>query len=57
MVVVAMQFRVYHRRPVCTPASTQMGAALAKREMEQVYRLEVPLLVDVGIGDNWRDAK
>jgi DNA polymerase I-like protein with 3'-5' exonuclease and polymerase domains len=25
--------------------------------MEQVYRLEVPLLVDVGIGDNWRDAK
>ena len=32
-------------------------AALAKREMEQVYRLEVPLLVDVGIGDNWRDAK
>jgi DNA polymerase-1 len=32
-------------------------AALAKREMEQVYRLEVPLLVDVGVGDNWRDAK
>ncbi len=32
-------------------------AALAKREMEQVYPLEVPLLVDVGIGDNWRDAK
>ena len=32
-------------------------AALAKREMEQVSRLEVPLLVDVGIGDNWRDAK
>jgi len=32
-------------------------AALAKREMEQVHRLEVPLLVDVGIGDNWRDAK
>jgi DNA polymerase-1 len=32
-------------------------AALAKREMEQVYKLEVPLLVDVGIGDNWRDAK
>jgi DNA polymerase-1 len=32
-------------------------AALAKREMGQVYPLEVPLLVDVGIGDNWRDAK
>jgi DNA polymerase-1 len=32
-------------------------AALAKREMERVGQLEVPLLVDVGIGDNWRDAK
>jgi DNA polymerase-1 len=32
-------------------------AAMVKREMELVYRLEVPLLVDVGVGDNWRDAK
>jgi DNA polymerase-1 len=32
-------------------------AAMVKREMERVYRLEVPLLVDVGVGDNWRDAK
>jgi DNA polymerase I len=32
-------------------------SAMVKREMEQVYRLEVPLLVDVGVGDNWRDAK
>jgi DNA polymerase I-like protein with 3'-5' exonuclease and polymerase domains len=30
---------------------------LAKRELEQVERLEVPLLVEVGIGKNWRDAK
>jgi DNA polymerase I-like protein with 3'-5' exonuclease and polymerase domains len=30
---------------------------MVKREMERVYRLEVPLLVDVGVGDNWRDAK
>jgi DNA polymerase-1 len=30
---------------------------LVKREMENVYRLEVPLLVEVGIGSNWRDAK
>jgi DNA polymerase-1 len=32
-------------------------AAMVKGEMERVYRLEVPLLVDVGVGDNWRDAK
>jgi DNA polymerase-1 len=30
---------------------------LVKHEMENVYRLEVPLLVDMGAGDNWRDAK
>jgi DNA polymerase I len=28
-----------------------------KKEMESVYRLEVPLVVDVGAGANWRDAK
>jgi DNA polymerase-1 len=32
-------------------------AALVKGAMEQVYHLDVPLLVDVGIGENWRDAK
>jgi DNA polymerase I len=30
---------------------------LVKRDMEQVRPLEIPLSVDVGIGDNWRDAK
>ncbi len=30
---------------------------LVKREMEQAYPLAVPLLVDVGCGANWRDAK
>jgi DNA polymerase-1 len=30
---------------------------LVKHEMEQVYPLEVPLLVEVGVGPNWRDAK
>jgi DNA polymerase-1 len=28
-----------------------------KKEMESVYALEVPLVVDVGAGSNWRDAK
>ena len=30
---------------------------MVKLEMESVRKLEVPLLVDVGVGDNWRDAK
>ena len=30
---------------------------MVKSEMERVYPLAVPLLVDIGIGDNWRDAK
>jgi DNA polymerase I-like protein with 3'-5' exonuclease and polymerase domains len=30
---------------------------MVKHEMENVHRLEVPLVVDIGVGDNWRDAK
>jgi DNA polymerase-1 len=30
---------------------------LVKREMESAFRLDVPLLVEVGAGENWRDAK
>lgn len=30
---------------------------LVKREMEGVAQLHVPLVVDVGVGPNWRDAK
>jgi DNA polymerase-1 len=30
---------------------------MVKQEMENVRQLEVPLVVDVGVGDNWRDAK
>jgi DNA polymerase-1 len=32
-----------------------VGAAL-KKEMESVYKLDVPLEVDIGIGSNWADA-
>jgi DNA polymerase I-like protein with 3'-5' exonuclease and polymerase domains len=34
-----------------------MVRAMVKSEMETVERLIVPLVVDVGVGDNWRDAK
>jgi DNA polymerase I-like protein with 3'-5' exonuclease and polymerase domains len=30
---------------------------MVKSEMENVRKLDVPMLVDVGVGDNWRDAK
>ncbi len=30
---------------------------LVKAEMENVYELSVPLVVDIGVGPNWRDAK
>ena len=34
-----------------------VAAALVRERMEQVVTLDVPLTVDVGIADNWRDAK
>ena len=39
------------------PDETQKLAAMVKQEMEQVYPLEVPLVADLGVGENWRDAK
>jgi DNA polymerase-1 len=39
------------------PEDAERIADAVKSAMEQVYRLGVPLLVDVGIGENWRDAK
>jgi DNA polymerase-1 len=30
---------------------------MTKREMECVMQLDVPLLVETGVGENWRDAK
>ncbi len=39
------------------PDELERLRALVKREMEQVYRLEVPLVVEIGVGPNWRDAK
>ena len=33
------------------------AAALVRERMEHVVSLAAPLTVDVGIGENWRDAK
>jgi DNA polymerase-1 len=39
------------------PEEVDEVRSMVKHEMESVRKLEVPLLVDVGVGDNWRDAK
>jgi DNA polymerase-1 len=39
------------------PEEVETVRAMVKSEMETVERLAVPLVVDVGVGDNWRDAK
>lgn len=38
-------------------AEVDAVAALVKEHMEGAASLKVPLVVDVGIGDNWLDAK
>jgi DNA polymerase-1 len=41
----------------CPPEEIEGVSALVKRHMEGACELKVPLLVDIGVGDNWRDAK
>jgi DNA polymerase-1 len=41
----------------CPPEEVEAVSKLVKREMEGACQLKVPLVVDVGIGSNWRDAK
>jgi DNA polymerase-1 len=41
----------------CPPEEVDAVSKLVKREMEGACDLQVPLLVDLGVGDNWRDAK
>jgi DNA polymerase I len=41
----------------CPPEEIEALRTLVKGEMEGVCELAVPLLVDVGVGANWRDAK
>ena len=41
----------------CPPEEVEAVSTLVKHEMEKVCELQVPLVADVGVGDNWRDAK
>ncbi len=41
----------------CPPDEIGTVTRLVQREMEGACQLKVPLLVDIGVGDNWRDAK
>ncbi|HEX7123616.1 MAG TPA: DNA polymerase I [Gemmatimonadaceae bacterium] len=40
-----------------SPTETERVEALVRREMEGVASLSVPLVVEIGIGPNWLDAK
>jgi DNA polymerase-1 len=50
--------QVHDELLVETPAAEAVHVAeVLKREMEGAVSLDVPLIVDVGIADNWMDAK
>jgi DNA polymerase-1 len=38
-------------------AEVERVVEILKTEMEAAVQLDVPLVVDVGVGDNWMDAK
>jgi len=40
----------------CPDNQTQTLAQLAKYEMEHVFKLKVPLIVDISIGKNWGEC-
>jgi DNA polymerase-1 len=41
----------------CPPEEVDEVSRMVRREMESVCELKAPLVVDIGVGDNWRDAK
>ena len=50
--------QVHDELLVETPAAeSEQVAQILKREMEGAVQLDVPLVVDVGVADNWMDAK
>ena len=50
--------QVHDELLVESPANeSERVAEILKREMESAVQLDVPLVVDVGLADNWMDAK
>ena len=41
----------------CRDRTPRTSAALVRERMEQAVKLVVPLTVDIGMGENWKDAK
>jgi DNA polymerase-1 len=39
------------------PAEADEMQALVKKEMESVAEFSVPIVAEVGVGQNWRDIK
>jgi DNA polymerase I len=39
------------------PGEQEALESLVRKEMEQVHKLAVPLLVEMGSGPNWRDME
>ena len=35
----------------------ELMSGLVREKMESVHKLSVPLLVELGVGPNWRDVK
>lgn len=53
-----MLMQVHDELLIETPVSEAMKVAdILKHEMESAVTLDIPLVVDVGVGDNWMDAK
>ncbi|MDX6696561.1 MAG: polymerase [Blastocatellia bacterium] len=53
-----MLMQIHDELLVEAPAhEAERAAEIIKREMEHAVELDVPLLVELGIGDNWMDAK